>query len=353
MTAPALRVAIVGATGAVGREMVTILEERRFPVGKLRLFASARSAGEVLEFRGEDIAIEDLSTRDRNESFDLALFSAGSELSAQHAADFVEAGAWVVDNSSAFRESIDCPLIVPEINSHSLHDSKRRIIANPNCTTIALVQSLFPLLQLQRIKRVVVSTYQSVSGAGKKGMNELEGQVRNLLNGIPPDVDVFPARIAFNCLPLIGDPDEDGVTVEERKVMTETARILGDQNLKVMVTAVRVPVFIGHSLAVHVEFEGDLAPEAAAQAMADHPGVLVTDRESFLATPTTADIAGEDMVLVGRLRRDRTVEHGLAYWVVSDNLRKGAALNAIQIAESLIQRDLIDGVAIGATKGNA
>ena len=353
MTAPALRVAIVGATGAVGREMVAILEERRFPVGELRLFASARSAGESLEFRGEDVAIEDLSEFDQQESFDLALFSAGSELSADHAPAFAEAGAWVVDNSSAFRDSSDCPLIVPEINSHSLHQAKRRIIANPNCTTIALVQSLFPLLQLQRIKRVIVSTYQSVSGAGKKGMNELESQVRNLLNGIPPDVEVFSERIAFNCLPLIGDPDEDGVTVEERKVMRETCRILDDQEIKVFATAVRVPVFIGHSLAVSVEFDGDLAPEAAAQAMADHPGVLVTDRESHLATPTTADIAGEDMVLVGRLRRDPTVDYGLAYWVVSDNLRKGAALNAVQIAESLIQRDLIGGMTIGSTKGNA
>ena len=281
------------------------------------------------------------------------LFSAGSKLSSDHAQAFVDAGAWVVDNSSAFRNSNDCPLIVPEINSHCLHEAGRRIVANPNCTTIALVQSLFPLLQLQRIKRVVVSTYQSVSGAGKKGMNELESQVRNLLNGIPPDVDVFPARIAFNCLPLIGEPDEDGVTVEERKVMDETCRILGDSGIQVMATAVRVPVFIGHSLAVHVEFYGDLAPEAAAQALADHPGVLVTDRESALATPTTADIAGEDMVLVGRLRRDPTVDHGLAYWVVSDNLRKGAALNAIQIAESLIQRDLIEGGTIGSAKGNA
>ena len=353
MTAPALRVAVVGATGAVGREMVTILEERRFPVARLSLFASARSAGEVLEFRGEDVVIQDLAKRDRRESFDLVLFSAGSELSSTHAPQFAEAGAWVVDNSSAFRGSSDCPLIVPEINSHCLHEAKRRIVANPNCTTIALVQSLFPLMQLQRIKRVVVSTYQSVSGSGKQGMNELESQVRNLLNGIPPDVEVFPARIAFNCLPLIGEPDGDGVTTEERKVMVETCRILGDPGIRVTATAVRVPVFIGHSLAVHVEFDGDLAPEAAAQAMADHPGVLVTDRESFAATPTTADIAGEDMVLVGRLRRDSTVDHGLAYWVVSDNLRKGAALNAIQIAESLIQREVIGGEANVSTRGYA
>ena len=176
--------------------MVTILEERRFPVARLSLFASARSAGEVLEFRGEDVVIQDLAQRDRQESFDLVLFSAGSELSSLHAPEFAEAGAWVVDNSSAFRDSDDCPLIVPEINSHCLHEAKRRIVANPNCTTIALVQSLFPLMQLHRIKRVVVSTYQSVSGSGKQGMNELESQVRNLLNGIPPEVEVFPARIA-------------------------------------------------------------------------------------------------------------------------------------------------------------
>jgi len=209
------------------------------------------------------------------------------------------------------------------------------------------------LMQLQRPKRVVVSTYQAVSGAGKQGMNELEDQVRKLLNGIPPEVEVFPARIAFNCLPLIGEPDSDGFTGEEQKIMSETKRILDDQGLKVVATAVRVPVFIGHSLSVNVEFGGDLAPEAAAQAIADHEGVLVTDRESHAATPTTADIAGEDMVLVGRLRRDPSVEHGLVYWVVSDNLRKGAALNAVQIAESLVQRDLLLAASMGPAKGTA
>ena len=353
MTPPALRVAIVGATGVVGREMVAVLEERRFPVRQLRLFASSRSAGESIEFHGHSIVVEDLAQRDPNEYFDLVLFSAGSELALEHAPQFADQGAWVVDNSSAFRQMLDCPLVVPEINSHALHQAERRIVANPNCTTIALVQSLFPLMQLQRVKRVVVSTYQAVSGAGKGGMNELEGQVRKLLNGIPPDVEVFPARIAFNCLPLIGDPDESGFTGEERKIMTETGRILEDDALRVVATAVRVPVFIGHSLSVGVEFVGDLDPEAAAQAMADHDGLLVTDRESALATPTTNDIAGEDMVLVGRLRRDPSVDHGLAYWVVSDNLRKGAALNAVQIAESLLQRDLLQEKSIGAERGTA
>ena len=353
MTTTPLRVAVVGATGAVGREMLAILEERRFPVGDLRLFASANSAGDTLQFLGDDVVVEDLASLDSDDRFDLALFSAGSEVSIQYAPVFAESGAWVVDNSSAFREAEGCPLVVPEINGHRLRDADQRIVANPNCTTIALVQSLHPLMQLQRLKRVVVSTYQAVSGAGKKGMKELEDQVRKLLNGIPPDVEVFPSRIAFNCVPSIGEPDEEGYTSEERKIMTESLRILEDDRIKVVATAVRVPVFIGHSLSVNAEFDADLAPEAAAQAIADHPGVLITDRENHLATPTTADIAGEDMVLVGRMRRDPTVDHGLAYWVVSDNLRKGAALNAIQIAESLIQRDLLHRASIGAVKGTA
>lgn len=353
MTAKAFRVAIVGATGAVGREMLSILEERRFPIGRLRLFASSRSAGETLDYRGAELTIEDLSELDTNESFDLALFSVGSELSLQWAPLMAEAGAWVIDNSAAFRDAQDCPLVVPEINGHTLHEAERRIVANPNCTTIALAQTLFPLTQLQRPKRVVVSTYQAVSGAGKKGMNELESQVRKLLNGIPPKVDVFPGRIAFNCLPMIGEPEADGFTGEEHKIMNETKRILDDPRMRLVATAVRVPVFIGHSMAVNIEFDGDLEPEAAAQAMADHPGLLVTDREDVAAVPTTADIAGEDMVLVGRLRRDPSVDHGLAYWVVSDNLRKGAALNAVQIAESLVQRDLLGGTRMGPAKGNA
>jgi aspartate-semialdehyde dehydrogenase len=353
VTSSGLRVAVVGATGAVGRELLTILEERRFPAASVRAFASERSAGEFVSFGGEDIAVEALDARNRDESFDLALFSAGSELSLKHAPEFAAAGAWVVDNSSAFRGDEGCPLVVPEINSHRLREATKQIVANPNCTTIALVQTLFPLAQLQRVKRVVVSTYQSVSGAGQAGMDELESQVRNLLNGIPPDIKTFSERIAFNCLPLIGAPDQDGVTEEERKIVRETRRILSDERIAISATAVRVPVFIGHSLSVNVEFEGDLDPEAAAQAMADHAGVLVTDRESHLATPTTADIAGEDMVLVGRLRRDRSVEHGLAYWVVSDNLRKGAALNAVQIAESLIQRDLMGATSLDAVRGNA
>jgi len=353
VTTSALRVAVVGATGAVGREMVSILEERRFPIGELRLFASADSTDQTLEFHGEELAVEDLATLDSDDRFDLALLSVGSDLSLHYAPLFAESGAWVIDNSAAFREAEGCPLVVPEINSHSLRDADRRIVANPNCTTIALVQSLYPLMQLQRLKRVVVSTYQAVSGAGKKGMRELEEQVRKLLNGIPPDVEVFPSRIAFNCVPLIGEPDEQGFTDEERKVMSETLRILEDDRIKVVATAVRVPVFIGHSLSVNVEFDADLAPEAAAQALADHAGILVTDRESHLATPTTEDIAGEDMVLVGRMRRDPSVDHGLAYWVVSDNLRKGAALNAIQIAESLIQRELLERTQIGAVRGNA
>jgi aspartate-semialdehyde dehydrogenase len=353
VSTPRLRVAVVGATGAVGREMIAILAERHFPVGKLRLFASTASVGESVGFKGDEIAVEDLSKLDPSESFDLVLLSAGTELSLEHAPDFARSGAWVIDNSSAFRDAEDCPLVVPEINSHTLREAGRRIVANPNCTTIALVQSLFPMVQLQRPKRVVVSTYQAVSGAGKKGMKELEDQVRKMLNGIPPDVEVFPARIAFNCLPLIGEPEADGFTGEEHKIMNETKRILGDQRLKVVATAVRVPVFIGHSLAVNVEFDGDLDPEAAAQAIADHDGVLITDRESVNATPTTADIAGEDMVLVGRMRRDPSVDHGLAYWVVSDNLRKGAALNAVQIAESLLQRDLLDGETTGQEEGAA
>jgi aspartate-semialdehyde dehydrogenase len=336
-----LQVALVGATGAVGREMLETLAQRRFPVASLRAFASSRSAGEAIDFGDATVVVEDLNALEDYSGFDLVLFSAGAQTSLDHAPQFAKTGAYVVDNSSAWRSHKNVPLVVPEINADALDGADLKMVAVPNCSTIALVQTLAPLHRAARVKRVVVSTYQSVSGAGRKGMDEMEQQVRHLLNGIAPEQEVFSHRIAFNCLPLIGDPDDDGFTGEEKKLMSETQRILNDDQVQVVATAVRVPVFIGHALSVAIETDDVLEVDDAAQALADHPGVLVTDRNDAMAVPTQADIAGEDFTLVGRLRADPTRAEGLLYWVVSDNLRKGAALNAVQIAEALLDRGLL------------
>jgi aspartate-semialdehyde dehydrogenase len=336
-----LRVAVVGATGAVGREMLATLASRQFPVGSLRAFASSRSAGDAVDFGAASVVVEDLEALDDFTGFDLVLFAAGAEISLKYAPEFAKTGAYVVDNSSAWRAHKNVPLVVPEINADALDGAALKMVAVPNCSTIALVQTLAPLHRAARVKRVVVSTYQSVSGAGRKGMDELEQQVRQLLNGLAPEQEVFSHRIAFNCLPLIGEPEDDGFTGEEKKLMTETQRILDDPGVQVVATAVRVPVFIGHALSVAVETDDILEVDEAAQLLADHPGVLVTDRSDAMAVPTQADIAGEDFTLVGRLRADPTRAEGLLYWVVSDNLRKGAALNAVQIAEALLERCLL------------
>jgi len=325
-----LSVAVVGATGAVGRKMVELLEARAFPVASLRLLASPRSAGTTLPFSGEDLRVEALGPR----SFDgieLALFSAGAAASREHAPRAVAAGAVVVDNSSAWRTDESVPLVVPEVNPGALagHDG---LIANPNCSTIQLVVVLRPLHEAAGLRRVVVSTYQSAAGAGQKGTDELLAGTRAALAGEPVPAEVHARPLAFDCVPQIDVMLDDGSSREEWKMVFETRRILGLPDLRVLATCVRVPVACGHAEAVSVELERDLPPEAARELLSGAPGVRVVDLPDY---PTPRATADTDPCWVGRLRRDPSVPHGLALWVVADNLRKGAALNAVQIAEGL------------------
>ena len=334
------RVAVVGATGAVGQEMLKILEERNFPVSDIRLLASSRSAGKKLRFKGEEVTVEELKP-ESFEGIDIALFSAGGDRSKQFAPEAVKRGAVVIDNSSAFRMEPDVPLVVPEVNPEDV-DWHKGIIANPNCSTIQMVVVLKPLYDISRIKRVVVATYQAVSGAGAQAIEELKEQTRAVLEGkpVPPPAKI-PKQIAFNCVPHIDKFFPNGYTREEIKMINETKRIMHDDGIKVSPTCVRVPVFVGHSEAVNVEFEGPVSVEEAREALERAPGVKVVDDFENLVYPMPIDVAGKDDVLVGRIRKDDTIENGLNLWIVGDNLRKGAALNAVQIAELLIQRGLI------------
>ncbi len=334
------RVAVVGATGAVGREMVKVLEQRDFPVSEIKLLASSRSAGKIVRFRGEDVKVEELKP-ESFEGVDIALFSAGGERSKQFAPEAVKRGAVVIDNSSAFRMEEDVPLVVPEVNPEDV-DWHRGIIANPNCSTIQMVVVLKPLHDISRIKRVVVSTYQAVSGAGAEAMEELREQTDAILSGKPvPEPRKIPKQIAFNCVPQIDVFLEDGYTKEEHKMVNETKKIMHDNGIEVSATCVRVPVFIGHSESVNVEFEGEVDVEAAVEALKSAKGVRVMDDFERGIYPTPLDVAGKDEVLVGRIRKDTTLRSGLNMWIVGDNLRKGAALNAVQIAELLLERGLI------------
>jgi aspartate-semialdehyde dehydrogenase len=326
-------VAVAGATGAVGQEMIKILEERKFPVKSLRLLASPKSAGHTLRFNGKEIAVEVL----REDSFagiDIALFSAGGDRSKQFAPHAVKAGAVVIDNSSAWRMDPEVPLVVPEVNAHAITRHKG-IIANPNCSTIQMVVALFPLHKRAKIKRIVVSTYQSVSGAGQKGIDELNQQVRALYSFQKAETKAFPHQIAFNCLPQIDVFAPDGYTKEELKMIFETRKIMEAPEILVSPTAVRVPVFSSHSESVNVEFESDLSPEEAKEIIKTAPGCKLEDDPEHGIYPMALNAAGQDEVFVGRIRRDDTVKHGLNLWIVSDNIRKGAALNAVQIAELL------------------
>jgi aspartate-semialdehyde dehydrogenase len=335
------RVAVVGATGAVGRELLKTLEERNFPVSEVIALASGRSAGSEISF-GEDQVLK-VQSLDRFDfkGVDLGLFSPGAKISAIHAPRAAAAGCMVVDNTSRFRMEPDVPLVVPEVNPQALsRATKRRIVANPNCSTIQMVVALKPLHDLARVRRVVVSTYQSVSGAGKEAMDELWSQTRGIfVNEMAPS-EQFTKQIAFNVIPHIDDFMEDGATKEEWKMAVETRKIL-DPDIQVIATCVRVPVFIGHAEAVHVEFESPIDEAAAREALRDAPGVVVLDKREDGGYVTPADSAGEDAVYVSRLRRDPTVPNGLAFWCVSDNLRKGAALNAVQIAEALAERGML------------
>ncbi len=331
-----LTVAVVGATGVVGQEMISILEERDFPVARLLPLASQRSLGHSVEFRGRELPVEVL-TPDSFAGVDLALFSAGAERSREFAPLAVAAGAVVVDNSSAFRQDRAIPLVVPEVNPEDLR-GHAGLIANPNCSTIQLVVALAPIHRAVGIRRAVVATYQSASGAGRRGMDELSRQSIDLLAGrVPPRPTVHPKRLAFNCVPQIDSFLADGATREERKMVDETARIL-DPAIGVSVTCVRVPVFGGHSEAVHLELAAELSPEAARDLLARSPGVVLLDDPEVGVYPTTIEAVGTDPCFVGRVRRDPTVPHGLQLWIVADNVRKGAALNAVQIAELLLEQ---------------
>jgi len=332
-------VAVCGATGAVGREMLKTLEQRKFPCKEVRALASARSKGTTVPFAGTDLIVDEL-TDDSFAGVDIALFSAGGATSERFAPSAAKAGCVVVDNSSAWRMDPNCPLVVPEVNPHDL-DWHKGIIANPNCSTIQMVVALKPLHDAAKIKRIVVSTYQAVSGTGQKAIEELSGQVQDIFNMRSPEVKVYPYRIAFNCLPQIDVFLDDGYTKEEMKMVNETKKIMGDDSIKVTATCVRVPVFYGHSESVNIETETKLTAEEARIILAKAPGVTVVDHPKEKLYPMPIDAAGEDDTFVGRIREDDTIANGLNLWVVADNLRKGAALNAVQIAETLVARDLV------------
>lgn len=329
-------VGIVGATGAVGEELLRVLEERRFALDRLRLFASPRSAGRRIAFRGEEVAVEPLDAPERLDGTDLLFFSAGGGTSREWAPEAVRRGAVVVDNSSAFRYDPEVPLVVPEVNPEAVRDHSG-IIANPNCTTILLVVALAPLHRLGGLRRVVVATYQAASGAGARAMEELRAQARAVLDGQAPTPEHFPRPIAFNLFPHIDAflPEEGDATREEMKVVWETRKILGEPDLAAVSTCVRVPVLRAHSEAVFLELERDVDPAAAREALAGAPGVRLVDDPAAGAYPTPREADGVDDVLVGRVRRDPTVERGLCLFLAGDQLRKGAALNAVQIAELL------------------
>lgn len=333
-------VAVVGATGAVGNEMIKILEERQFPVGKLTLLASERSVGKELPFRGEHLPVGVL-TENSFQGVEIGLFSPGGSISEKFAPVAARAGCVVIDNTSAFRMVPEIPLVVPEVNPEAIaFYTNRGIIANPNCSTIQMVVALKPIHDAVRIKRIVVSTYQAVSGTGKKAIEELSLQTRALLNCQEPVIKVYPHQIAFNCLPQIDVFLDNGYTKEEMKMVNETRKILNDPTISVTATTVRVPVFYGHSESVNIETEKKITAEEVRKLLASAPGVKVVDNPSFKLYPLAIDAARGDDTLVGRIREDESIPCGINMWVVADNIRKGAALNAVQIAEILTQKYL-------------
>lgn len=331
-------VAIVGATGAVGEVMREILEERDFPVKNLYLLASERSAGTRLQFRGKSIVVEDLATFDFSQ-VQIGLFSAGGAISAEYAPKAAAKGCIVIDNTSYFRRDPEIPLVVPEVNAHKIADyGNKNIIANPNCSTIQMLVALKPIYDAVGITRINVATYQAVSGAGKTAIQALATQTAKLLNATPIEHDVFPQQIAFNVIPVIGPFEDNGYTQEEMKMVWETQKIFEDDNIKVNPTCVRVPVFYGHSEAVHIETRDPVTADDARKWLQSAPGVELIDEIADPDFPTPVrDAAGTDPVFVGRVRADISTDRGLDLWVVSDNVRKGAALNSIQIAEVLIK----------------
>ena len=337
------RIAVVGATGNVGREVLSILAERGFPADEVVALASRRSQGTEVSFGDKTLKVKSFDTHDFSKS-DIAIMSAGGSLSTEWAPKIGKMGCVVIDNSSAFRYDPDVPLIVPEVNADDvLGFTKKNIIANPNCSTAQLVVALKPLHDKATIKRVVISTYQSVSGAGKEAMEELFNQTRAVFVADPIETTKFTKRIAFNCIPHIDVFMDSGETKEEWKITAETKKML-DPKIKVTATAVRVPVFVSHSEAVNIEFENEISADEARDILRESPGCLVVDKREDGGYVTPYEAAGEDATYISRIREDSTIDNGLNMWVVSDNLRKGAALNTVQIAELLVNRGLLENV---------
>lgn len=336
-------VAVVGATGAVGETIIEILEQRDFPVRNLYALASSRSAGKVIKFKGKSVTVSNLADFDFSQ-VQIGLFSAGGSLSKEYAPKAAAAGCVVIDNTSEFRRDEDIPLIVPEVNIEALGDYKKRnIIANPNCSTIQMLVALKPIYDAVGIKRINVSTYQAVSGTGKEAIEELASQTARLLNGQEAECEVYPKQIAFNALPHIDTFQENGYTREEMKMVWETQKIFADADIQVNPTCVRIPVFFGHSEALHIETADKITAEQARELLSKAPGVTVMDERADGGYPTAvSEAAGKDPVYVGRIREDISHPNGLNLWVVADNVRKGAALNSVQIAESLIEQGYLD-----------
>ncbi len=334
-------VAVVGATGAVGETMLEILHQRNFPVGKVYALASERSAGSRVSFGNKSLVVEDLATFDFSK-VQVGLFSPGASVSAEYAPKAAAAGCVVIDNTSQFRYDKDIPLVVPEVNPDAVADYKNRgIIANPNCSTIQMMVALKPIYDAVGITRINVCTYQAVSGSGKPAMDELAKQTADLLNGRPVEAGVYPKQIAFNVLPQIDVFQDNGYTKEEMKMVWETRKIMGDDNILVNPTAVRVPVFFGHSEAIHIETRDKMTAEQATELLKQSPGIVVLDERNDGGYPTAVtEASGQDPVYVGRIREDISHPKGLNLWVVADNVRKGAALNSVQIAEVLVENYL-------------
>jgi len=340
MSKKKFNVAVAGATGAVGNQMITCLEERNFPVKKIKLLASRRSVGRALDFKGNPVAVEEL-TEGSFRGVDIALFSAGGGTSKTFAPLAAKDGCVVIDNSSAWRMDPEVPLVVPEVNPHAVAQYKKKgIIANPNCSTIQMVVALHPLHQKYGIKRIVVSTYQSVSGTGQKAVEELDNQTRAIMNCKDYEKKVYPHTIAFNCLPHIDVFLENGYTKEEMKMVNETRKIMEDDNIGITATTVRVPVFYGHSESINVEMKKNVTADEVRFLLAKSPGVKVVDDPVKNIYPMAIDAAGQDLTLVGRIRNDESIPNGINMWVVADNIRKGAATNAVQIAEFLAREYL-------------
>lgn len=340
MSPKKINVAVAGATGVVGNQMVACLEERNFPVRSIKLLASSRSVGRKLAFRGEMIGVEELK-EDSFKGVDIAIFSAGGGTSSHFAPFAAKTGCVVIDNSSAWRMDPEVPLVVPEINPHAIADYKNKgIIANPNCSTIQMVVALNPIHKKCGIKRIVVSTYQAVSGTGKKAVDELADQTRSFASSREYKISIYPHRIAFNCLPHIDVFLDNGYTREEIKMVNETRKILEDATIGITATTVRVPVFFGHSESVNIETREHISADEARMLLSKAPGVKVVDDPARNIYPMAIDVEGQDFTFVGRIREDESIPNGINMWVVADNIRKGAATNAVQIAEILAKKYL-------------